>query len=387
LAEGRATTVTDEPAAAPGAAAGKHPALLVREAEPLNAGPPPELQRAAFVTPTELFFVRNHAPVPRLDPDAFRLAVRGLVERSLELSLAELGERFPRAEVTATLQCAGQRRDELAAVRPVPGELPWGAEPVSNACWAGVRLADVLTAAGPEPGARHAVFRGLDEVEREGRRFGFGGSVPLAKALSPEVLLATEMNGEPLPPVHGGPLRVVVPGYIGARSVKWLAEIELSSRSSDNYFQAKAYRLYPSHVSKETADPAQAFELGELAVTSTITSPRAGEAVGPGPVRVEGIALAGGGRRVERVELSGDGGATWTPAGLGAEGDGWTWRFFAGEVALVPGRDEIAARAWDSAAQTQPESAAAVWNHKGYMNSSWARVRVRPQRPGEREVG
>ena len=383
MPEGRATTLPDEPAAAGGpAAAGKHPALLVREAEPLNAGPPPELQRATFVTPTELFFVRNHAPVPRLDPAALRLSVGGLVRRPLELSLGELAERFPRAEVTATLQCAGQRRDELAAVRPIPGELPWGAEPVSNARWAGVRLADVLAAAGPDPAAAHAVFRGLDEVEREGRRFGFGGSVPLAKALSPEVLLASEMNGEPLPPVHGGPLRVLVPGYVGARSVKWLGEIELSTRSSNNYFQARAYRLYPPHVTKETADPAQAFELGELAVTSTITAPRPGDPAGPGPVRVEGIALAGGGRRVERVDLSGDRGATWTPARLGAEGDGWTWRLFDGAVDLAPGCDEIVARAWDSAAQTQPESPAAVWNHKGYMNSSWARVRVRPRRPG-----
>jgi len=369
----------------------KHPDLVVRERTPYNGGPPPALQRASFLTPNDLFFVRNHAPVPAVDPDSYRLTVDGAVERPLSLSLADLAERFRRVELTATLQCAGQRRQEMAAIAPLPGELPWDADAVSTARWSGWRLADLLTAAGvpqeqaPE-GARaaHAAFVGLDDVERHGRTFGFGGSIPLGKALTPEVLLADRMNGEPLPPTHGFPLRVVVPGYIGARSVKWVTRITIQERSSDNYFQSVAYRLYPPGTTAETADPETAFELGELSVSSLIACPAPGAEVAAGPVTVRGLAFAGGGRPVRRVDLSGDGGQSWIQARLTEDGRiedpgrrGWAWRFFEGEVVLEPGEREIVARAWDTAGNTQPESPAQVWNYKGYMNNAWSRVRVR----------
>ena len=250
--------------------------------EPFNGGPPPALQAASFLTPNDLFFVRNHAAVPRVDPAAYRLRVGGLVERPLTLSLSDLAQRFSRHEVVSTLVCAGQRRLEMMRVKPIPGELPWDAEAVSTARWSGYRLADVLAAAGPLPAAAHAGFTGLDDVERHGERFGFGGSVPLAKALAPEVLLADTMNGQPLPPTHGAPLRVVVPGYIGARNVKWLAAVELREHSSDNYFQARAYRLYPPGMTAETMDPAAGFELGELSVSCLITE--------PAPVTADGAA-------------------------------------------------------------------------------------------------
>ncbi len=402
---------SDESAAAESAALDKSAELRVCSRQPFNGGPPPAVQGASFLTPNEHFFVRNHAPVPRLDPAAFRLRVGGLVERPLELSLADLAARFARTEVVSTLVCAGQRRRELTEVRPIPGELPWDTEPVSTARWGGWRLADVLAAAGPRAGAAHAGFTGLDAVERGGERFGFGGSVPLAKALAPEVLLADTMNGEPLPPTHGAPLRAVVPGYVGARSVKWLAAVELRETSSDNYFQARAYRLYPPAMRAETLDPEQGFELGELSVSCLITEPVAPEGalatapegalaaasaggggrraeVAAGTVTVRGYAYAGGGRPVVRVELSADGGATWATARLddgragvgngGSPGDGagWSWRLFAGEVSLPPGPGEIAARAWDAAGHTQPSDPAQLWNCKGYMNNAWSRVRV-----------
>ena len=363
----------------------KSPDVRVRSREPYNGGPPPHLQRATFLTPNDLFFVRNHAAVPRIDGSAYRLRVGGLVERPLELSLDDLAARFERSEVVSTLACAGQRRLELMRVKPIPGELPWDAEAVSTARWGGCRLADLLAAAGPRPGALHAGFTGLDDCERHGEHFGFGGSIPLAKALAPEVLLADRMNGEPLPPTHGAPLRVVVPGYIGARSVKWLAAVELRERSSDNYFQARAYRLYPPGMTAETMDPAQGFELGELSVSCLITEPGAGGGaevaeVAAGRLTVRGFAYAGGGRPVMRVELSTDGGATWTTArlddGRGGGGDGWSWRLFEGEVTVAPGDGEVVARAWDAAGHTQPPDPAALWNFKGYMNNAWSRVRL-----------
>jgi|GEM_PF-60214 len=375
----------------------KHPDLRVASHEPFNGGPAPGDQRASFITPNDRFFVRNHAVVPEVDRAAYRLRVGGLVERSRAFSLDDLEDLLPRAEVVSTLICAGQRRQEMIAVQDVPGELPWGAEAASTARWSGFRLADLVALAGPRAAARHVRFTGLDEVERHGERFGFGGSIPLAKALAPEVLLADRMNGEPLPPTHGAPLRVVVPGWIGARSVKWLSHVELAEESSENYFQAYAYRLYPPSMSRDEIDPAAGFELGELPVNCLITSPGDGEQVAAGRVRVEGFAHAGGGRAVCRVDLSADGGQSWVTARLEAagedrgeagggmggaplrlgDGSAWAWRFFTGEVDLPAGDGEIVARAWDSSGQTQPSDPAQVWNSKGYMMNAWSRVAVK----------
>jgi len=353
---------------------GKHPDLLIRADRPFNGGPRPDRLRAGFVTPTEQFFVRNHGDVPEVDPAAWRLTVRGEVESPLELSFDDLG-RLPRREIVATLQCAGNRRSELVEHQPIPHELPWGSEAISTAPWAGVALADVLAVARPTGRARHVAFSGLDETERHGRRFRYGGSIPLAKALAGEVLLATEMNGRPLPPVHGFPVRVVVPGWIGARSVKWLREIELREEPSENYFQRIAYRLFPAAVGPENVDWESGTMLGELALNSIVTAPEEGATVAGEVVRVEGVALAGDGREVTRVEVTADGGATWRSATLEPSSERWAWRFWALELELPAGRHEIAARAWDSAAQTQPSEVAHVWNFKGYMNNAWHRVR------------
>lgn len=353
----------------------KSSGLLVRQEEPFNGGPASGRLLGSFITPNELFFVRNHGGVPEVDAASYRLAVDGLVDRPLSLSLEDL-RRLPRASVTATLQCAGNRRLEMMAWRPIHNELPWGTEAVSNAEWSGVPLREVLAAAGVQPGARHAAFTGLDETERHGHRFCFGGSIPLGKAGHPEVLLADTMNGEPLPPVHGAPLRVVVPGYIGARSVKWLSRVTLQEGPSDNYFQAKAYRLFPPHFGPENVDWDQGLMLGEAPVNSVILSPAAQETVPAGRIAVRGWALAGGDRQVARVDVSADGGKTWTVAALGPEGGDYTWRLWEAALELPAGDHEIVCRAWDTAAQTQPEHASQVWNFKGYANNAWHRVRV-----------
>ena len=352
-----------------------HPGLRVHQEEPLNAEPTPEVLLDEFFTPNELFFIRSHGDIPEVDPAAFRLTVDGLVERPLSLSRDDL-RRLPRATVGATLQCAGNRRRELIEVAPIPNELPWDSEAISNAEWSGVPLREVLIAAGPRAGARHAAFLGLDETERHGHRFCFGGSIPLEKALHAEVLLADTMNGRPLPAEHGAPLRVVVPGYIGARSVKWLAKITLQEKPSDNYFQTKAYRLFPAAVGPETVDWEKGMMLGESPVNSVICSPLAGARVPAGRVTVRGWAVAGGGREVARVDVSVDGGATWKTAALGAGETGWTWRFWEAPLDLAAGEHEILCRAFDAAAQTQPAQPAQVWNFKGYANNAWHRVRV-----------
>jgi sulfite oxidase len=232
----------------------------------------------------------------------------------------------------------------------------------------------VLQAAGLDTGAAHVAMQGLDRCTEEGEVIPFGGSIPLTKALAPEVLLADEMNGKRLSPAHGFPLRVVVPGYIGARSVKWVATITVQSQPSANYFQARTYRLYPSRVRSE-ATPEHGFSLGETPVNSVLCQPGEGEVVTGPRVLARGYALTGGTREVERVEISLDGGVTFITARLLNGGQAGAWRLWEAELELGPGPYELVVRAWDSAAATQPEKAEGLWNLKGYINNSWHRVR------------
>lgn len=349
------------------------PPMLVHSASPPNREPRPDRLTASFVTPCERFYVRSHAPTPAVDPAAFRLEVGGLVERPLSLSLGDLGA-FARVELAALMACAGNRRRELHALGPTPGETPWESGALGVAVWGGVRLADVLGAAGVQTGAAHVAFEGLDRVEKDGRTFGYGGSIPLDKALAPEVLLADTMNGAPLPPDHGAPLRAVVPGTIGARSVKWLARITAQAEESDNHYQRRAYKLFPPDVGPETADWDARPAIQDLPLNAVRTEPA--EAVPAGRVTLRGYAHAGGGRAVERVEVSTDGGATWAAAALDPEGSAWTWRLWSLDADLGPGDYEVVVRASDGAT-AQPETVAETWNFKGYLHNAWHRSRLR----------
>lgn len=355
----------------------KHTEMIIRSEQPLNAEAPLDLLPRNFITPTELFYIRNHGSMPEVDTERYRLSVTGMVQQQMRLSLNEIRQNFSKSTVTATLQCAGNRRQDLMEVAPIPGEEPWSAGAIGNAEWSGALLTEVLQAAGVYPEVRHVAFTGLDEIEMGDQSFGFGGSIPIEKAMSPEVLLAYEMNGEPLTPGHGFPLRVVAPGYIGARSVKWLANIRVQEEPSSNYYQTHAYKLFPPQVDEETADWSKGLMLGELSVNSVICQPADEEMLPAGPVSVRGYAVTGGDRSVERVDVSIDGGESWMSADLLEEKGPWAWRLWEASVDLDPGEYELVARAWDSAANTQPELSEQIWNFKGYMENSWHRVRVR----------
>jgi sulfite oxidase len=353
---------------------GKREGLIVHTEEPFNAETGLAALAEGAVTAKDAFYVRGHGAVPEIDPAAWRLGVHGLVERELELSLATLREAFRERQVTATLQCAGNRRAGLMAIRDVPGEAPWGPGATGTAAWTGVALADVLALAGPLPEATHVGFEGADLCPEAAPPQHFGGSIPLDKACRPEVLLAWAMNGEPLPDVHGAPLRVVVPGYIGARSVKWIERIEVGTTPWPGYFQDVVYRLLPEDG---TPAPGAGMPLGLVALNSDVLSPADGATVAAGPVEVRGYAFAGGERHVARVDVSLDGGASWSQAELLADLGRWAWRHWRRTVDLPPGQHEILVRAWDSSAATQPEDEAALWNPKGYVNNARPRVRVR----------
>jgi sulfite oxidase len=353
---------------------GKRADLIVHELEPFNAETGLAALAEGPLTATDAFYVRGHGAVPEIDPATWRLRVDGAVERALELDLATLRDAFREREVIATLQCAGNRRAGLSAIRDIPGEAPWGPGATGTATWTGVALADVLGLAGPLDQAAHVGFDGADLCPEARPAQRFGGSIPLDKACRPEVLLAWGMNGEPLAPVHGAPLRVVVPGYIGARSVKWLQRIELRSAPWDGYFQHVVYRLLPEDG---TPGPGAGMPLGLVALNADVLSPADGETVAAGPVAVRGYAFAGGERHVARVDVSVDAGVTWSQADLLDDLGRWAWRHWLITLDLAPGDHEIVVRAWDSSAATQPEDEAALWNPKGYVNNARPRVRVR----------
>jgi sulfite oxidase len=349
-------------------------AMQIRQAEPLNAGPRLDLLGHSYITPTELFFVRSHAVTPQIATDQYQLQVGGLVREPLILHWPDLAD-FPRTRLTASLQCAGNRRDELYALGAIPDELAWGADAISTGVWEGIALREILAIAGVTSDAQHVAFESYDQITKLGVTAPFGASIPLAKALSPEVLLVDRLNGEALPATHGGPLRLLVPGTIGARSVKWLHAITVQAEPSQNYFQAHAYKLFPPNTTAESVDWTSGLMLGDLSVTSVICDPAHQATLQAGPVILRGYAMAGGGRTIERVEVTYDAGQTWVQATLG-QAEPWAWRLWQAQLQLPSGQHQLAVRAWDSAANTQPRELQDVWNFKGYMNNAWHRISV-----------
>ncbi|KAM4751716.1 sulfite oxidase, mitochondrial isoform 1-T3 [Cyanocitta cristata] len=359
----------------------RHPALRVNSLKPFNAEPPPELLTQSFLTPNELFFTRNHLPVPAVEPGSYRLRVEGPGGRSLSLSLEELRGRFPKHEVTATLQCAGNRRSEMSRVRPVKG-LAWDIGAISTARWGGARLRDVLLHAGfgdrpPAEGEWHVCFEGLD-VDASGTPYG--ASIPFHRAISAEaeVLLAYEMNGQELPRDHGFPVRVVVPGVVGARSVKWLRSVAVSPAESPSHWQQNDYKGFCPSVDWDSVDFRAAPAIQELPVQSAITEPRPGAAVPEGELTVKGYAWSGGGREVVRVDVSLDGGRTWRVAELpGQRGGRWAWALWELRAPVAAGsRLDIVCKAVDRSYNVQPDSVAPIWNLRGVLSNAWHHVPV-----------
>ncbi len=350
---------------------------IVHSTRPYNAEPTPARLRASFWTEQDDFYVRCHGDVPVIEVGAHRLTVAGLVATPLTLSLDDLRGRFPERTVAAVMQCAGNRRGDLRPAGAVTGD-PWGPGAIGNARWTGVSLADVLRAAGAGSGpGLHVAFSALDDVDHGGERCRYGASIPMAKALEPDVLLATVMNGRPLAPEHGFPLRVVVPGYAGVRSPKWLAAIAVQDAPSTNPIQAADYKLLPSDIrSPDAIDWSRGEPINEMPLNSAICEPAVGAVLPPGRTVLRGWAVASG-RAIRRVDVSSDGGASWRQADLEADPRApASWTLWSLAVDLPPGRHELAVRAWDGAGQTQPSHCEDVWNVKGYLSTAVHRVGV-----------
>jgi DMSO/TMAO reductase YedYZ molybdopterin-dependent catalytic subunit len=302
---------------------------------------------ASWVTPNRWFFVRNHFEVPVIDRARWRLRVEGLVERPREWTWEELAA-LPERSVFATVECAGNGRSFLR--ERAPG-VQWGAGAIGHAEWTGVPLRLVLERSGVRPGAAEVLFEGGDRGSEADHPepMPFARSLPLAKALHPDTLLARRMNGEELDPLHGYPLRLFVPGWYGVASVKWLTRIEVLDRPYRGYFQSVKYT-----VARRAPGGVEAVVVGPMQVKAEIVRPAEGAVLGVGTNRLFGMAWAGE-DAIEAVEVSTDGGRTWGRAELLGPRAPYSWALweFLWEVADA-GPYELLCRAVSAAGAVQP---------------------------------
>jgi sulfite oxidase len=321
-----------------------------------------------YITPNDLFFVRHHwNPMYPSLRGTWRLVVDGEVERPVAFTLPDL-RRFPRATTTCVLQCAGNGRS-LYEPR-VPG-VQWGSGAVGNARWTGARLSDVLKNVGVRASARHLHVFGSDKPP--GKVPPFHRSIDLEKALA-DAVVAYEMNGQPLPQLHGAPARLVVPGWAGDHWMKWLVRLSPQPEPQKGFYMETAYR-YPENPGEPGAavPPEGMRPVTELFVKSSITLAPSSARVGT-PAMIRGFAFSGT-PDVARVEVTEDGGSTWRDATLGNEHDAYAWRLWSYRwTPRAPGKASLSARATDSRGAVQPRQAS--WNPSGYLHNSWPKVEI-----------
>jgi len=309
------------------------------------------------ITPTESFFIRCHTYTPEVKLADWKLTLDGLVEKPLSLTLADL-KKLPRTELTGVLECAGNGRSFYEP--HLPGA-QWKFGGVGNARWAGVRLRDVLQKAGLKSTGTQLLLDGADVPL--GKMPDFQRTLAVGKAMDPDTLLAWEMNGQPLTPAHGFPLRVVAPGWAGDSWVKWLQHIEVLDHEFDGFWMKTAYR-HPSHsVAPGTVvDAKDMIPVTDLNVKSVIAAP--GDWARPGLVAVQGVAWSNG-SPVAKVEISDDAGKTWQLAKLAGAGTKYGFRKWSFAWKATEGPHTLIARATDASGRTQPMQE--EWNPSGYL--------------------
>ncbi len=316
------------------------------------------------VTPVGLHYLLTHYDIPAVDPAAWRLEIGGGVERPLSLSLDDLRARDA-VTVPVTLECAGNGRARLA---PRPLSQPWLTEAVGNAEWTGVPLAAVLADAGVRDDVVELLFTGLDRGIEGGVEQSYERSLPRSEALGPDALLAYAINGRPLPPQHGAPLRLVIAGWYGMAHVKWLSSITALTEPFEGYQNKVGYRLYADDGDEEGV-PVTRIMPRSLTIPPGIPDFFTRERfLQPGPCLLEGRAWSGWGP-IERVEVSVDGGETWDDAELGEQAGERAWRGWSyAWDSPTPGSHVICSRATDAAGNVQPLEPA--WNLKGFANNA-----------------
>ncbi|HEX4796348.1 MAG TPA: molybdopterin-dependent oxidoreductase [Humisphaera sp.] len=320
------------------------------------------------LTPNEAFYVRWHLGVlpTVIDTAAFRLELFGHVQSPLSLSLEEIRKNFEPVSVVAVNQCSGNSRSFYEP--RMPG-VQWGNGAIGNARWTGVRLKDLLAKANVKAKAVDVSFNGLDGPTLPAAA-NFAGtpdfekSLPFDRANDGEVIVAYEMNGQPLPMLNGFPLRLIVPGWYATYWVKALNQITVLDKPFDGFWMAKAYRVpnTPSYQESAKDLAKETVPISRMTVRSLFAAPLAGESIGPGPYEVQGVALDGG-SGIAKVELSGDGGKTWNLTKLDADLGRYSWRRWRFNWRAVRGRNQLMVRATANDGQTQTTS---QWNRSGY---------------------
>lgn len=345
--------------------------LTTRVTRPFNAETPVR-DFTSFLTPTHRFFVRSHfgpPPVEAVSEANWALRVGGLVDEPRTYRLNDLRRMEP-LTVTAVVQCSGNGR---AFHRPKAPGVQWERGAVGNAEWTGVRLRDVLAKAGVRPEARHVQFQGADRPVVASVPL-FIRSIPLEKALHPDTILAYEMNGRPLPLLHGAPLRVMTPGWMAESCMKWLTEVTVQAEEADGYYMQTAYRVPTTPVKPGEAASGPSTPVEAMPVKSLIAAPQEGAQVKAGPVTIQGVAW-GGEATVVKVEVSTDDGHTWEPARLVGEDLPYAWRpwQFVWKP-KQPGMYSLRCRATDARGDRQP--ATTPWNPSGFLWNGWDRLSV-----------
>jgi DMSO/TMAO reductase YedYZ molybdopterin-dependent catalytic subunit len=321
------------------------------------------------VTPIGLHYLLTHYDIPDVDAADWRLSVEGLVERPLTLSLDDLRAR-PAVEVAVTMECAGNGR---AHVEPHVVSQPWLLEAVGTARWRGVAVSSLLEEAGVQEGALEVLFTGLDRGVEGEEEQAYARSLPVAGLLDGDALLAYEVNGVPLPPQHGFPLRLVVPGWYGMTSVKWLSRVTVLDEPFGGYQMRHSYRV--RHEEDEPGEPITAIAPRSLMIPPGIPEflSRA-RVVETGRCEIVGRAWSGA-AEIAGVDVSTDGGRTWAAAELGDAALGrWAWRSWRFAWDAEPGEHELCCRARDAAGNEQPLEP--PWNLGGYVNNAVQRVAV-----------
>jgi sulfite oxidase len=376
----------DAPGAAPPPAAGpqkldfpgKDPNLVVLGDRPLVAETPEHLLDDD-TTPTRRFFIRNNGTPPQSssEPDAWKLTIDGEVNQPMEITLADLKKRAPARTYRMVLECGGNGRSFFT---PQARGNQWTNGGAGCAEWTGIPLATLLRAAGVKPSAVYTANYGTDvHLSGDAKRETLSRGVPIAKAMSEYSLLVWAMNGQPLESIHGAPLRLVIPGWPGSVSHKWLSKITLRDRVHDGQgMTGTSYRVAVKPMMPGgKADDSNFRILESMPVRSIITSPANGnrQPAGTREIRLRGAAWAGD-LEVRRVDVSTDFGATWQQAVLAAPRNRFDWRRWTATVRLPgDGYYEVWARATDSANRSQPH-VAGNWNPQGYGGNPMHRIAV-----------
>ena len=345
-------------------------ALIVRSRRPIDLETPVS-KLDTFLTPNDAFFVRSHFGAPMAEFNLWPIEVGGTVSKASQLDEAAL-RAFPKVKVTAVLQCSGNGRSFF---RPnIPG-VPWERGAVGNAEWGGVRLADVLARAGIGEGSAHVHFLGADGPPSP-KTPQFLRSIPLEKAIHPDTILATTMNGAPLPGLHGGPVRLVVPGWAANHWLKWVRSIHVSKNEAPGFFMQTGYRMPKTPSPPDVVlKPADLKPVTAINVKSLITWPLEGATLHAGANEVRGVAWTGEGHvtHVEVAIQTDKRAIIWMPAILEGEPKSWSWRRWRMEWrGASKGQVVLNARATDSNGETQPERT--PWNKSGYLWNGIDRV-------------